>query len=378
MEALNNLGSVYQELGRFADAEAEFEKVLSLNPDYPKAHHNLGNTFLKQNQVDEAITSYKQALAYQANYKIVEFHLANALLLKGDFQSGWPLYEFREEAKLTKDERREFPRPMWDASPLGDKTILLHSEQGIGDTIQFVRYARIVAGYGGRVVLECQATCKKLMETIPEISAVFEKEEELPDFDVHAPLMSLPYLFGTTLETIPCDIPYIRPPEAQAVPDEFHSAEGTLKVGLVWAGNPEHPNDKNRSISLEKFEQILDTNKIRFFSLQVGKRNTDIKRLQFQDTLKNLGGELIDFSTTAAVMAHLDLIISVDTAPAHLAGAMGKAVWTLLPYAPDWRWMLNRSDSPWYPTMKLFRQKEVGDWDDVLFEVKENLERMIP
>jgi ADP-heptose:LPS heptosyltransferase len=212
---------------------------------------------------------------------------------------------------------------------------------------------------------------------MPEIGAVFEKDKALPDFDVQASLMSLPYILGTTLETIPGGVPYIRPPEDRKAPGQVLSEEKKLKVGLVWAGNPKHTNDRNRSIPLEKFETVLNTGKIRFFSLQVGDQSAEIRRLGYQDQLEDLSGTLTDFSATAAIMAHLDLVISVDTAPAHLAGAMGRAVWTLVTFAPDWSWMLERSDSPWYPTMKIFRQKKIGDWDGVLAEVKENLDRMV-
>jgi ADP-heptose:LPS heptosyltransferase len=210
-----------------------------------------------------------------------------------------------------------------------------------------------------------------------EIGTVFEKDEALPDFDVQAPLMSLPHILGTTLETIPNGVPYIRPPEDGTVPGQVLSEEKKLKVGLVWAGNPKHMDDRNRSIPLEKFGFILDTKGVRFFSLQVGEQTEEIRRLGYQDQLEDLTGTLTPFSATAAIMAHLDLIISVDTAPAHLAGAMGRAVWTLVTFAPDWRWMLDRSDSPWYPTMKIFRQKKIGDWDGVLAEVKENLDHML-
>ena len=197
-----------------------------------------------------------------------------------------------------------------------------------------------------------------------------------PAFDFHASLLSLPHILGTTLETIPREVPYIPAPEDPPAAAGALAGGGGLRVGLVWAGNPSHPNDRNRSIPLREFEAVLETEGVRFFGLQVGEQREEIAGSGLEGRIEDLGGSLADFAATASVIARLDLLISVDTAPAHLAGAMGKAVWTLLPFAPDWRWMLDREDSPWYPTMRLFRQKRIGDWEGTLREVKKNLERM--
>jgi len=268
------------------------------------------------------------------------------------------------------------PRYLWAAPPSGSraKTILLHSEQGIGDTIQFVRYAKAVAGRGGRRILECQPGLKKLLEGVPEFDAVYGEGEDLPEFDVHAPLLSLPHIFGTTMETIPSDIPYIQGPENSEISEKISSRANHLKVGLVWAGNPGHTNDRNRSIPLASFEPIFDLKGIQFYSLQVGEGRKQIGHFHYQDKIIDLNP---DFSATASAIDQLDLVISVDTSIAHLSGAMGRPTWTLLPFVPDWRWLMNRDDTPWYPGMRLFRQPEIGDWESVILKVSESLRRIV-
>lgn len=269
------------------------------------------------------------------------------------------------------------PHLYWDGSSLAGKTIFVYSEQGFGDAIQFVRYCRLLAESGARVMVACEPAMRRLFEGVSGINQLVDIYEEIPEFDFHVSLMSLPGFLNTALETIPSHVPNIRTPEGQRVPDEELLETGKLKVGLVWKGSPFHVNDKNRSVSLEKFESILKNADVRFFSLQTGESSTDISKFGYEDDLKDLGESLTDFAVTAAVMDHLDLLISVDTSVVHLAGAMGKPVWTLLPFYPDWRWLLGRDDSPWYPTMRLFRQKDTGDWDGVFEELEMSLDRFV-
>ena len=257
---------------------------------------------------------------------------------------------------------------------MNGKSILIYAEQGFGDTIQFVRYIDLLPDANTIIIVVCQPELKTLFKSINRIDTLVTKGEDIPDSDVHVPLLSLPYMFNTTLDTIPARIPYLYlNPEADSV---FHLDDShDLKIGIVWAGRPTHANDNNRSIDLKWFKCLLDIRNCEFFSLQVGERREDIKQHGCHHTIKDLGEQFTDFHHTASAILQLDLVISVDTAVAHLAGALGKAVWTLLPFVPDWRWMLDRSDSPWYPSMTLFRQKETGDWRPVFEQLRLALTR---
>ena len=374
--AYSSRGNILQAREELAGAEANFRKAIALRPESEITHNNLGNTLYKQGRLDEAVACYEKALSLNPAYKTAAYNLSISLLLKGDLAAGWRHYESRWESSLFKSEKKNFAQPHWDGSPLGDKTILLHSEQGIGDTLQFVRYAKLIAGQGGKLVLECQENLKSLLKKMPEFDAVIAGGERHPAFDVQAPLLSLPHIMGTVLETIPAEVPYIRAPENPKTAGAVSSLPGQLKIGLVWAGNPEHENDRNRSIPLEKFGTLFNTNNTRFFSLQLERENIQIRELGFEKELKDLGPLIRGFDTTAAAVEALDLVICADTAAAHLAGAMGKSVWCLLPFVPDWRWMLAREDTPWYPTMRLFRQKKIGDWEGVISEVGDSLKRL--
>lgn len=374
--AYSNLGNILQTREELAGAEANFRKAIDLRPESELTHNNLGNTLHKLGRVDEAAACYEKALSLNPAYKTGAYNLSISLLLKGDLAAGWRHYESRWESPHFRGKMKTFAQPRWGGSPLGGKTILLHSEQGIGDTLQFVRYAKLIAGQGGRLILECQAGLKSLLEKMPEFDAVITEGESRPEFDLQAPLLSLPYIMGTTLETIPADIPYIRAPEIPETANTLSSPLGQLKVGLVWAGNPEHENDRNRSIPLNRFEPLLKSGKAKFFSLQVGGIAGQIREFELESVLTDIGGRLSNFADTAAAVEALDLVISTDTAAVHLAGAMGKSVWCLLPFVPDWRWMVGREDTPWYPTMRLFRQKKIGDWEGVISEVDDSLKRL--
>jgi Flp pilus assembly protein TadD len=376
--AHSNLGNLFQERENLSEAEAAFRKAISIRPSSPITHNNLGNTLYKQGRLAEAVASYERALALDPEYKNAAYNLSISLLLMGDLPAGWRRYESRWESPFYRGERKSFPQPRWDGSPLEGKTLFLHCEQGIGDTLQMVRYARPIADLGGKLILECQGGLKSLLDTMPWFDSVIAEGEARPAFDLQAPLMSLPHILGTTIETIPGEVPYLWPPENPEISAAVSAPPGAPRIGLVWAGNPEHHNDRNRSVPLEKFGPLLRMENVRFFSLQVGATAKQIGELGLEDRLIDLGGRLTDFSVTASAAGRLDLLITVDTATAHLTGAMGKPVWTLLPFVPDWRWLMEREDTPWYPSMRLFRQKTIGDWDTVVREVKENLAQWRP
>ncbi len=344
--AHSNLGNLFQEQENLGEAEAAFRKAISIHQNSPSTHNNLGNTLYKQGRLAEAIASYERALALDPDYKNTAYNLSISLLLTGDLTAGWRRYESRWESPFYRGERKIFAQPRWDGDSLDGKTLLLHCEQGVGDTLQMVRFAQPIADLGGKLILECQAGLKTRLEGIPWFDSVIAEEEARPAFDLEAPLMSLPHILGTVLETIPGEAPYLQPPENPEMAATVTAPPGVLKAGLVWAGNPEHENDRNRSIALESFGPILEMNNVRFFSLQVGAPALRIGELGLGDSITVLGGYLTDFAATTSVIEGLDLVITVDTATAHLTGAMGKSVWTLLPFVPDWRWLMEREDTP--------------------------------
>jgi hypothetical protein len=301
-----------------------------------------------------------------------------ALLLKGDFKNGWKEYEWRWEAKCFISKKFHFSKPFWDGGDITGRTILLHAEQGLGDTIQFVRYVSLVERMGAKVITACQKELKSLLVKSKLFGTVVSFQDPIPEFDIHCPLMSLPFTLLTSIETIPAEIPYITA-DSELISRwrERIQPDHSFKIGVVWSGNPKYKKNRVRSCSLETFSPLAEHNEITFYSLQKGDAAEQAKNPSNNMKLVDLTDEINDFSDTAAFIEHLDFIITVDTAVAHLAGAMGKPVWTLLPFVPDWRWMLDREDSPWYPTMKLFRQTSPGDWDSVIMRIKEELKEFL-
>ena len=301
------------------------------------------------------------------------------LLFSGNFKEGWKEYEWRFNAFPSIYQNRNFSIPLREGSDVSGLTVLLFSEQGFGDTIQFVRYAPLVAKRGAKVILECQKELVSLLQTVEGIHKVIVHGSELPEFDVYWPLLSSPLFFDTNLENIPQKIPYITPDNLLV--EKFHNRvqndKAKLKIGLSWAGRPTHSNDIFRSVSLDLFSPLAQIEDVTLYSLQKGEaaKQMEIKPIGWK--IIDYNNEINDFSDTAGLIANLDLVISVDTAVAHLAGAIGKPVWTLIPFAPDWRWMLNREDSPWYPTMRLFRQSSPGDWESVITKVKDELIKLL-
>ncbi len=375
LSAYSNLGFVLHKLNELDDAKEWCERAIAIDPASADAHTVLGGIFLSLGKPDEARKSFEQTLALKPADARSRYNIGLCLLMTGDLAEGWKGYEARRETREYTSHLRSYPQPYWDGSALDGKTILLHMEQGVGDGIQMLRYVRQVVARGGKAVVEVQPALAPLAGLMNEIDAVVPRGESLPAFDVYASLMSLPYLFETKLETIPAEVPYFGVNKPAKRIDLGHS--GKFKVGFVWAGDPNHKNDHNRSVDVHFFAPLVGIPNTEFFSLQVGARESDLSELEFSSKVTALGPKLRDYAVSAAAIEQLDLVICVDTSVAHLAGAMAKAVWLLLPFAPDFRWMLERGDSPWYPTMRVFRQPKTGDWDSVFSEVAKELKKLV-
>src|SRR5580692_2073022 len=367
-EALSGRGNALSMLKRFDEATANYHRALALRPDYAEAHTSLGVNLHAQRQFDEALQCYERALAVRPDFAEAHYDGGLSRLLTGDFDRGWVEHEWWREVAHFKRAERNFAQPRWTGSPaIAGKTILLHAEQGFGDTIQFCRYAPRVAALGARVILEVQAALRDLiLRSLDGVAQVVAKGDTMPPFDMHCPFLSLPLAFGSRLETIPHETPYLRA-SAQAVATwgARLPPKTRPRLGLAWSGRPEHNNDLNRSIDLASFLSPLGGIDATLVSLQREIRAADAVVLRERSDLIHFGEELKDFSDTAALAANMDLVIAVDTSVAHLAGALAKPVWVLLPFVPDWRWLLDRDDSPWYPTVRLFRQDDSRRWDSV-------------
>ena len=368
-------GIVLHELGRFDDALSSYDSAIAVRPDYAEAHSNRGNTLLEFNRLAEALDGYERALSVNPAYAPAHFNKAIALLLAGDFARGWPEYEWRwkNEDGSVIHERREFRQPLWRGgeSPAG-KSVLLYGEQGLGDTIQFCRYAKLLADLNADVILEVKKPLVKLLTRLEGVSRLVARDGGLPHFDYQCPLLSLPLAFQTTLDNIPSAPGYLSSnPTKVAYWRERLGQTVKPRVGLVWSGNAKQKNDHKRSIPLGALIAPLPGN-FQYVSLQTEVRESDRQVLKAHPEILNFGDEL-DFENTAALCDCLDLVISVDTSVAHLSAALGKTTWILLPFNPDWRWLLNRSDSPWYRAVKLYRQRTAGDWSGVLERVASDL-----
>ncbi|MGD0390512.1 MAG: tetratricopeptide repeat-containing glycosyltransferase family protein [Tepidisphaeraceae bacterium] len=368
-----NLGVALERKGQLDEAVAAYRQAIRLKPDFVEAHNNLGNALIEIGQLDEAIAACRRAIALSPNFAEAHFNLSVALLARGDFQEGWEEYEWRWKCK-DHPPLRNFAQPQWDGHSLEGRTLLLHAEQGFGDALQFIRYLPLAAQRGGKIIIECQAELQRLFQTIAGRCQVMVRGQPLPAFDLHCPLLSLPRVFATNLDNIPNIVPYLHADAEDAGRWQHRLAEHAplVKVGLGWAGSPGNKNNRNRSINLASLAPLGQIPGVRFFSLQKGEAAAEAKTPPPGMELVDWTQELKDFADTAALIANLDLVIAVDTAVAHLAGAMGKPVWTLLPFVP-WRWLLGREDSPWYPSMRLFRQPRMGDWDSVVMRVVEEL-----
>jgi predicted O-linked N-acetylglucosamine transferase (SPINDLY family)/ADP-heptose:LPS heptosyltransferase len=378
-EACSNRGNALRDLKRPDEALASYERAIALKPDNAEVYSNRGLALHDLNRLDEALASYNRAIALKPNFAEARWNESVCRLLMGDFESGWKKYEWRWQNEKLGLAKRNFPQPLWlGDEPLEGKTILLHAEQGLGDTIQFCRYAKRVAELGAKVVLEVQPALKSLLASLEGVSQVLGKGEALPPFDYHCPLLSLPLAFKTRLESIPADVPYLSSDPRKAASGRLRLSEsGAPRIGLVCSGSATHKNDHNRSIPLAKLVAAMPA-QVRLYSLQKDVREADQAVLNSRPDITHFGNELKDFSDTAALISQLDVLISVDTAVAHLAGALGVPVWVLLPFSPDWRWLLDRDDSPWYPSARLFRQPAIDDWASPLARVSEALHALAP
>ena len=351
-EAYSNRGNALKGILKFDEAVASYNQAVAIRPDYTDAWYNRGVALLELGQLDEAIASYNRAIAIRPGYADACWNKSLALLLAGRFAEGWALYEWRWALESLPSPRRDFPQPLWlGKEPLAGKTILLHSEQGWGDTIQFCRYARLVAALGARVVLEVDPPLEALLKGLEGVSAIALKGAALPPpFDYHCPLLSLPLAFQTELDTIPNPRAYLAADAGLRAKWAQRLGEKTRpRIGLVWSGRATHTNDRNRSVALGGLMAHLPS-ECQYVSLQREVRDADRAVLEAHGEILHFGEELRDFAETAALCELMDIVISVDTSVAHLAAALGREVWVLLPKNPDWRWLMDRNDSPWYPT----------------------------
>ena len=377
-ETHNNLGLLHWRFGRLELAFACFDRALALRPNFHAVLNNKAVVLLHLQLLDEAFATLQRSLAAAPNDAQTLFYLATLQLLTGDFEQGWLAREARWRLPSVGLVDRGFSGPLWRGDqPLEGKTILLHSDEGLGDAIQFARYVPLVAALGARVILEVEPPIQRLLGGVEGVAECVGRSSA-PAFDLHCPLGALPLAFGTRLDTIPLAQGYVPAPPAARVKawQDRLGARTRFRVGLVWAGNPDHKNDHNRSMALRTLAPLLDCG-VQFVSLQKGIRDQDRSFLAEHPDIVDLTEHLTDFSETAALMGCLDLVISVDTSVAHLAGALGVPVWTLVPFNPDWRWLLNRDDSPWYQSMRLFRQHERGNWASVVDEVRAELKERI-
>ncbi len=411
--SMNNLGLAFHRLGDHERAMFVFFSAIACKPDYVKAYHNLGNVSMELQDVEATITWYAKAIDlnphdaraqcgmgklllkkldlagarthFQRSIDLspedieARISLATTALMQGDFSAGWHHYEWRFKVRETRNQTypHRFDLPLWQGELFPGKRLFVHCEQGFGDTIQFSRFLPQVKALGGEVTFQLQSQLRPLFRHFPGVDRLdLLADEQTGEIaaDLYVPLMDLPKCLGVTLETIPAKTPYLGSDRDRVDQWRRRLGTGRFKIGLVWAGNRHHINDHNRSCRLEDMRSIGEHDRVRIFSLQKDVTETDRRIITSQSTFTHLGEALNDFGDTAAAIACLDLVITVDTAIAHLAGAMGKPTWVLLPYLPDWRWMTGRSDSPWYPTMRLFRQPAEGEWDAVMDAVRQALE----
>jgi len=374
VEALYNRGTALTELGRHADALLALDHALASSPQHLAAWNNRGRALQALNRHEEAVGSFDKAIAVDRGYGDAHFNAAMSLLTCGNLQRGFAEYEWRWKRTGMIDARRGYRGRLWLGEfPIERRTILLSAEQGLGDTIQFVRYAPALARMGAHVILEVQPELKDLLSAVDGVSSCHARGETLPAYDFYCPLGSLPLALKTELSTIPADIPYLHagePPLAKWL-STIEALPGK-RVALAWAGHARHVNDRNRSIDLQLLEPLIACEGVSFFSIQRELRGDDASTLT-RLGVRDFGPQLTDMTDTAAILALADLSISVDTSVVHLAGAMGREAWVMLPFTPDWRWTLTNERSPWYPTARLFRQSEPGNWPRVIASVRDAL-----
>ena len=372
--AINLLGQCLRQLGHLQEAAACHRRAVELAPDLAEAHAGLGQTLVAEGWLGEAIVCFDQALDLDANHLQARLGRAYVNLVLGRWGPGFEDYRWRRHSRELG--QRIFEKPLWDGSDVSGKRILLHAEQGFGDTLAAIRYAPLVRELGAEVFVECQPALKRLFAPITGISRLLSTDEPVPEHDLQAPLMDLPRLFGTYPATVP-PAPELRPDPALGRKFEplLEPAERRLRVGIVWGGNPAYGSDSRRSVSLDRFLPLARLPNVQLVSLQKGPQAGELQKLSPEVRVIDAGPLLGDFADTAALVERLDLVVMVDSAVGHLAGTLGRPVWLLLPFMPHWFWLLDREDTPWYPTMRLFRQPKPGDWDPVFARVRDELQR---
>jgi tetratricopeptide (TPR) repeat protein len=371
-EAHSNLGTALQASGRIEEAAREYEWAVAARPNSPHAHYNLGLIRQEQDRPNDAIACYRQAIALNSDYADAHWNEALQHLALGEYDTGWTQYEWRWRRQGYPGQR--FAERAWDGGSLTGRTILLTAEQGFGDTFQFIRYAALVKKRAGTVIVECQPELKQALAYTAGIDRLVGQGDPLPTFDRHAAMLSLPRLLGAGLKTIPADTPYIRPDPLRVAVWRGQVKHGAGRnIGIVWRGNPKNSDDRKRSMDAATAARLCDLPGANWFSLQIDAAAGEIERLSAHGRVRDCGPELSDWADTAALIAMLDLVITVDTAVAHLAGAMGRPVWVMLSAIPHWSWLRERADSPWYPTARLFRQKQLGDWESVIEDIAREL-----
>ncbi len=378
-EMFNNLGLLFQETGDVAHAATAYRSALDLDAAFLPAALNLGYLHIQERDPVRAVAVFEAALRHHPHHPDVHWLLSHALLVMGEYPRGWKEYEWRWEKMRGASYRRKDASLQWAGEPLGGRRILLYAEQGLGDAIQCARYIPMVAAAGGEVIVECQPELVALMRTVSGVAEVVARGAQVPPHDLACPLMSLPGVFGTTLETIPRVVPYVYAEPGKVAAWEEWSRGGApgRRVGVVWAGNPSHRNDARRSMPSSHLVQLTGVEGVRWVSLQKGERGDGGDRVPAGVGIEDVGSRLHDLADTAALVMHCDLVIAVDTAVAHLAGALGKPVWVMVPYAPDWRWLLEGEGTGWYPTARLYRQPSPGNWDAVIAHIGADL-RALP
>ncbi|MGB3962090.1 MAG: tetratricopeptide repeat protein [Sulfurimonas sp.] len=363
--AYNNLGVIFQESHKTQDAISMFAKAIELDPSIATAYNNIGMIYTDFARIEDALSMYEKAIELDPGYSDAYWNKAISLLTLGRFEDGFKLYEWRWETKY-KSIKEKYIKPLWlGEESLQDKTILIHSEQGYGDTIQFCRYLDMVADLGAHIIFEVEEALLPLMQQLTAVKEFITKGSVLPEFDYHCPLLSLPLAFKTSLETIPSFEKYLYADmQKVAVWQNRLGEKKEPRVGIVWSGSKTHKNDFNRSIELQKLLKVLPK-EYQYFSLQKDLRENDAEILEVFN-IKHYAEELQNFADTAALISCMDFVISVDTSIAHLAGSLGKETLILLPFSADWRWLQDREDTPWYPSVTLLRQKSINNWEDVL------------
>lgn len=372
-----SLGYLFDCKGDLTSAADAYRRAIKLDPTLVSAHCQLGLVLFGLGELAEATECFLRVRTLDPDSADATFYLATIHLLQGHLEIGWSEYESRWQTAAGRRQRWTFSQPQWKGEPLKDERILIYAEQGLGDTLNFVRYVPLVAARGGQVILEVQPRLRRLLSATEGAWQVLSRGDTLPDFTWQCPLMSLPLAFATELSTIPAKIPYVHPHPALVEKWRERLPGETLRVGVAFAGSPDQGLDRWRSIPLAQIAPLTNLEGTTFYSLQMGASAEQIKQLDPPARLVDLRDEQEDFSDTAAIVANLDLVISVDTSVAHLAGSMGKPVWILLHNAPDWRWLLEREDSPWYPTARLFRQSTHGNWQDVVTRLERELRKLL-